>query len=110
MDWSMAAVQLVMMAATSVISAVAGWFGARYKASKAKAESNQAEHAAMKKACMLYAGQRLDELCMAYKASETHTAAETQAIISAWETYHGCGGDGVRAALVERTIGIKVEE
>lgn len=98
-----------MMSLTTVVSAALGWVSSKYKATKASAEAQKTEHEAMKKACILFTGSQLDALCDRYEAQSEHEPEDTQELLEAWETYHGCGGDGVRAARVEHCTGIKVE-
>lgn len=107
MEWL---IQPLMMLLTSGISAALGWVSSRYKQAKRQSEERQEEHESMKRACILFMGYQLDTLCQSYEHDEEHDPAEAQAIIDTWEVYSGCGGDGVRAARVEKLTGIRVEE
>lgn len=104
------AVQALMMLLTSGVSAALGWVSSKYKQSKADSEAQKSEHESMKQACIIFTGARLDTLCDRYEQECGHEPEDTQALLQAWETYHGCGGDGVRTARVERCTGMHLED
>lgn len=106
----MMVIQPLMMVITSAVSAALGWVSSKYKASKAATAEQEKEHEAMKQACIIFTGARLDTLCDRYEQEPDHDPEDTQALMQAWETYHACGGDGVRTARVERCTGMKMEE
>lgn len=109
MDVTVALMQPLMMVVTTVVSAALGWVSSKYKAGKASAEAQKAEHEAMREACIIFTGARLDTLCDRYEQQSDHDPEDTQALMQAWQTYHGCGGDGVRTARVERCTGLRLE-
>lgn len=126
MDMTML-MQPLMMLLTTGISAALGWVSSKYKAAKQSAEQAEAEQAsireavrlfneqetefkAMQQACIIFTGAQLDTLCDQYKQQADHDPRDTQALLSAWQTYHDCGGDGARTARVEQLTGMHLEE
>lgn len=127
MDYTQMLMQPLMMVLTTVLSAALGWVSSKYKAAKQSAEQAEAEQAsireatrqfmeqqsqfkAMREACVIFTGAQLDTLCDQYKQQEDHDPRDTQALLSAWQTYHDCGGDGARTARVEQLTGMHLEE
>ena len=126
MDMTML-MQPLMMLLTTGISAALGWVSSKYKAAKQSAEQAEAEQASireavrlfneqetefkvMQQACIIFTGAQLDTLCDQYKQQADHDPRDTQALLSAWQTYHDCGGDGARTARVEQLTGMHLEE
>lgn len=101
--------QPLMMGLTTAVSAVAGWFAARWKAAKSEKAENAELAAATREACVLLMGARLDTLCEQYEAHERHTAEQTQHLVDECQLYQRCGGDGVRTSRVERVTGLSLE-
>lgn len=127
MDILQVIMQPLMMIVTTVVSAALGWVSSKYKAAKQEAEQAEAEQAsireavrlfneqetqfkAMQQACVIFTGAQLDTLCDQYKQESDHDPRDTQALLSAWQTYHDCGGDGARTARVEQLTGMHLEE
>lgn len=101
--------QPLMMGLTTAISAVAGWFAARWKAAKSERAEDAELAAATREACVLLMGARLDTLCEQYEGHEKHTAEQTQHLVDECQLYQRCGGDGVRTSRVERATGLSIE-
>lgn len=108
MDYAIVA-QALMMLVPSAISAAAGWLAARYKAAKAGRDEEEARDGSVRRACVLYMGERLDRRCERYELCDSPTAEQTADLVEDWTVYHGCGGDGIRTARVQRLVGFDLE-
>lgn len=110
MDWAMMLMQPVMMVITSAVSAVAGWLTARYRSAKQDAAEREATSQSVTDACRILMGARVDSMLDSYEGYEHPTTEQTQHLIEEWSVYHGCGGDGIRTARVEKLTGMRMEE
>lgn len=110
MDLTMALMQPLMMVITTVVSAVAGWIGAKYKAAKADAATEKKQQDAMLKCCRLMMGARMEDLCNTFEEYESPTKEQRQHLINEWELYRDIGGDGWTTETVQRLVGVDLEK
>lgn len=103
-SWETALLQVVMMLGPTVVGAVAGFFGGKYKEAKQEHQNNAELRETLRKGMVALLGDKLDQQYAAYQAGENFDTERRQKVKELAETYAACGGDGVRDSNVKAML------